>query len=72
MSWFTRIFKDDRTYDGSFAGTGKGAPPPHLRDKNLSHSGQGANSSQPTDQEGATGAEIDNAYQPDDQATTDQ
>ncbi len=73
MSWFTRLWKDDasdeREYDGSFARTGAGAPPPHLRDKNLSHSGQGAqasqNASQPADGVGL-------GVEPYDQDTTSQ
>ncbi len=56
MSFFTRMrvqkTADERGYDGSWTQPGKGAPPPHLRDKNKSHSAQGANGSIPT-QEGA-------------------
>ena len=78
MSYFTRFRKadDDRGWDGSFARRGQGAPPPHLRDKNGSHSGQGASASVTT-QEGdlasqqANGDESD--FQPyDDLDTTDQ
>jgi len=52
MSWFTRTTKanDERGFDGTFAAKGNGAPPPHLRDKNASTTGQGANASQSTDE----------------------
>ena len=56
MSFFTRMRlrkdADERDWAGSWAKPGQGAPPPHLRDKNKSHSQQGANGSIPT-QEGA-------------------
>ena len=56
MTFFARMrvqkTADERGWDGSWAKSGQGAPPPHLRDKNKSHSAQGANGSIPT-QEGA-------------------
>jgi hypothetical protein len=53
MSFFTRMMKQERGYDGSFASTGAGAPPSHLRDKNKSHSGQGASATSIPSQQGA-------------------
>ena len=65
MTYFTRLKKvGERTYDGSFAAAGKGAPPKHVRDKNGSHSAQGANGTTPEQeaelgQEGVTDAQLD-------------
>ena len=61
MSWFTRMTKanDERGFDGKFSNKGLGAPPPHLRDKNSSTTGQGANASLPLEQGADAGVEID-------------
>jgi len=62
MSWFTRMTKanDERGFDGKFSNKGLGAPPPHLRDKNSSTTGQGANASMPLEQ-GADAGDTDPA-----------
>jgi len=69
MTYFSRLQKDDRHYDGRFAEKGKGAPPPHLRDKNKSHSEQGGKASTAY---ADTASGVSRAAQPDDQDTTDQ
>ena len=70
MTYFSRLQKDDRHYDGRFAEKGKGAPPPHLRDKNKSHSRQGASAPVPN-QEGALGSQQANGDESDFQPVDD-
>ena len=42
MTFFSRMMKSGRQYDGKFTQPQKAAPPAHLRDKNKSHTGQGS------------------------------
>ena len=74
MAFFDRIriqkASTDHGYDGTFTQAGKGAPPPHLRDKNKSHSGQGAQGTSLAQETSGTAA-LDDPL-PDNQATTDQ
>ena len=75
MSYFTRFTKaaeKSRHYDGTFTQATRAAPPKHMRDKNRSHSGQGAHATSIPSQEGALGQQQNDDDAPLDNDTTNQ